>query len=56
MAFDIQKIQNNWKISLMLKKLSDWNQNDIAIAEIIGFVKKEPKEIIKSAKKKIGMK
>ena len=54
--FDFVKLQNQWKIHLMQKKISEWNENDKQIAEIIGFVKKSPEEIIKSAKKKIGLK
>ena len=55
-TFDFVKLKNQWKIHLMQKKLSEWNENDKQIAEIIGFVKKSPEEIIKSAKKKIGLK
>ena len=40
----------------MQKNISEWNENDKQIAQIIGFVKKDPDEIIKSAKKKTGMK
>jgi len=55
-TFDFVKLHNQWKLHLMQKHLSEWNENDKQIAEIIGFVKKDPEEIIKSAKKKIGMK
>jgi len=55
-TFDFVKLHNQWKIHLMQKNISEWNENDKQIAQIIGFVKKDPDEIIKSAKKKTGMK
>ena len=42
--FDFVKLKNQWKIHLMQKKLSEWNENDKQIAEIIGFVKKRVRQ------------
>ena len=50
--FDFQKLRNSWKVHLMQKNLSSWNQNDREIALIIGFTKYSHEQIIESAKKK----